>query len=35
VQVEAITGRDLSDEAFFEQTVESTQRLILASLGLT
>ena len=34
VQVEAITGRDLGDEAFFEQTVESTQRLILASLGL-
>lgn len=34
VQVEAITGRDLTDEAFFEQTVASTQRLILTSLGL-
>jgi TetR/AcrR family transcriptional regulator len=34
VQVDAITGHDLSDEAFFERTVASTQRLILAGLGL-
>ncbi|MCJ2082640.1 HTH-type transcriptional regulator RutR [Methylobacterium sp. J-090] len=34
VQVNAITGRDLSDADFFERTVASTQRLILASLGL-
>ena len=33
-QVDAITGRDLSDPDFFETTVASTQRLILASLGL-
>ena len=34
VQVDAITGHDLSDEAFFERIVVSTQRLILAGLGL-
>ncbi|MBB3904062.1 TetR/AcrR family transcriptional regulator [Methylobacterium brachythecii] len=34
-QVDAITGRSLSDEAFFEATVASTQRLILASLNLS
>nr|USU31662.1 HTH-type transcriptional regulator RutR [Methylobacterium sp. OTU13CASTA1] len=34
VQVDAITGHDLADEAFFERTVASTQRLILAGLGL-
>ncbi|WP_375464105.1 HTH-type transcriptional regulator RutR [uncultured Methylobacterium sp.] len=33
-QVDAITGRGLSDEAFFEATVLSTQRLILTGLGL-
>ncbi|AWN38786.1 HTH-type transcriptional regulator RutR [Methylobacterium radiodurans] len=34
VQVEAVTGRDLSDPDFFEATVASTQRLVLAGLGL-
>jgi TetR/AcrR family transcriptional regulator len=33
-QVEAITGRNLQDPAFFEATVEGTQKLILASVGL-
>ncbi len=35
VQVSAVTGRDLTDEAFFEETVASTQKLILGSLGLS
>lgn len=35
VQVAAITGRDLTDAAFFEETVASTQRLILGHLGLS
>ena len=34
VQVEAVTGRNLQDPAFFEATVEATQELILASVGL-
>ncbi len=34
-QVDAITGRNLSNDAFFEATVANTQRLILASLGLS
>ena len=34
VQVEAITGKGLSDPDFFEATVASTQRMILADLGL-
>lgn len=33
-QVDAITGHDLGDAAFFEATVMSTQRLILGGLGL-
>lgn len=35
VQVDAITGRDLRDAAFFEATVANTQALILSHLGLT
>lgn len=35
VQIDAVTGRDLSDDAFFEATVASTQALILSHLGLT
>ncbi|WP_342147958.1 HTH-type transcriptional regulator RutR [Methylorubrum sp. SB2] len=35
VQVAAITGRDLTDAAFFEETVASTQSLILGHLGLS
>ena len=35
VQVDAITGRDLRDAAFFEATVANTQALILNHLGLT
>ena len=35
VQVAAITGRDLTDAVFFEQTVASTQSLILGHLGLS
>lgn len=34
-QVDAITGRSLADPDFFEATVASTQRLVLAGLGLT
>ena len=34
-QVNAITGRDLTDAAFFERTVAGSQALILAGLGLT
>ena len=34
VQVEAITGSGLADPDFFEATVASTQRMILADLGL-
>jgi TetR/AcrR family transcriptional regulator len=34
VQVQAITGRGLDDPDFFESTVESTQRMILSSVGL-
>lgn len=34
VQIDAITGRDLSDDAFFEATVASTQKLILRGIGL-
>ncbi len=33
VQVQAITGRTLDDPAFFEETVQSVQRLVLAGVG--
>ena len=29
VQVEAVTGKTLDDEAFFQQTVENVQRVII------
>jgi TetR/AcrR family transcriptional regulator len=34
VQVQAITGKTLADEAFFEETVANVQRLVLGGLGL-
>ena len=32
VQVQAITGRTLDDPAFFEQTVENVQRIVLQGI---
>ena len=33
VQVQAITGRTLDDPAFFEQTVENVQRIVLQGIA--
>lgn len=33
-QVEAVTGKTLQDEAFFQQTVESVQRMIIEGIRL-
>lgn len=35
IQVKALTGRDLSDPAFFEETVASVTKLLLNGVGLT
>jgi len=32
VQIEAVTGKTLEDEAFFQQTVENVQRVIIAGI---
>jgi TetR/AcrR family transcriptional regulator len=32
VQVQALTGHTLEDPAFFEQTVESVQRIVLQGI---
>jgi len=34
VQVEAISGRSLQDEAFFRQTLETLQRIIIDGIRL-
>ncbi|WP_099061682.1 MULTISPECIES: HTH-type transcriptional regulator RutR [Serratia] len=34
VQVEAVTGKTLDDEAFFQQTVENVQRVIIEGIRL-
>jgi TetR/AcrR family transcriptional regulator len=33
VQVQALTGRTLDDAAFFEQTVENVQRIVLQGIA--
>lgn len=35
VQIEAISGKNLSDELFFQQTVESVQQLVIRGIALT
>ncbi|MEL7528720.1 MAG: TetR family transcriptional regulator C-terminal domain-containing protein, partial [Pseudomonadota bacterium] len=35
IQVKALTGRDLSDPDFFEETVASVTGLLLNGIGLT